>query len=346
MDNNSNYKNILICGGAGFIGSNFINLLINEYKIADINFINFDALTYSGNLENLRAVESAPNYKFVKGDICDAKTVESAIKKFNIDSIINFAAETHVDRSILDSSPFLNANVVGTVVLLDAAKKFNLKRYLQISTDEVYGSLGDSGSFSETSQIKPNSPYSAAKASADHFVRAYFKTYNLPTLITRCSNNYGTFQFPEKLIPLMILNSKENKKLPVYGDGMNVRDWVHVVDHCEAVWTVFNKGRVGEVYNIGGNCEITNIEIVKSIISQVGADESLIEYVSDRPGHDRRYAMNIEKIKSELGWTPRISFKDGFADTVRWYLDNKEWCDNVRSGDYMRYYKEQYGAEL
>ena len=346
MQDNSICKNILITGAAGFIGCNFVHYLLEDLTISDINLIILDNLSYSGNLENLAFAEKYSNYRFIKGDICDSELLEKIFSEYKIDGVINFAAESHVDRSIISSLPFLNSNVVGTVALLDASKKYGIRKYLQISTDEVYGSLGDEGSFNELSQIKPNSPYSASKASADHFAISYYKTHKMPIVITRCSNNYGPNQFPEKLIPLMILNALENKALPVYGDGLNVRDWIYVSDHCSAVWTVFNNGKNGEVYNIGGNSELTNLQVVKTILQKLGKDESLITYVADRPGHDRRYAMDINKINTELGWSPAVSFELGFKKTVNWYLDNLDWCSKIRSGEYLNYYKEQYGKEL
>jgi dTDP-glucose 4,6-dehydratase len=269
--------------------------------------------------------------------------VEHICRTNEISGIINFAAESHVDRSILAAQPFIDTNISGTLTLLEAARKFNIKKFLQVSTDEVYGSLGEEGKFTEDSPIQPNSPYSASKASADHLVMAFVNTYELPALITRCSNNYGPHQFPEKLIPLMILNAKDDKALPVYGDGMNIRDWIHVEDHCSAIWTVFNKGKIGEVYNVGGNCEKPNIEIVKTILKILNKPESLIRYVKDRPGHDRRYAIDSSKIMSELGWKPAKTFEQGLEDTISWYLSNNQWCENVFTGAYMDYYKKQYG---
>ena len=333
-------KTLLITGGCGFIGSNFIIYLIENF---DYKIINLDALTYAGNPENLISVENSEKYSFVKADIRDRDTLEKIIKNDKIDGIINFAAESHVDRSIMDARPFIDTNVIGTMNLMDMARKYEVPRFLQVSTDEVYGSLGDTGLFTEESHIQPNSPYSASKASADHLVMAYNHTYGFPAVITRCSNNYGPMQFPEKLIPLMISNAREDKSLPVYGDGMNIRDWIHVHDHNSAVLRVFEKGNIGEVYNVGGNSEKPNIEIVKRILSTMNKPESLITYVKDRPGHDRRYAIDATKIKNEIGWEPEIQFEHGIDETIKWYLDNQKWVDNVRSGAYLEYYTKQYG---
>jgi dTDP-glucose 4,6-dehydratase len=330
---------ILITGGAGFIGSNFIKLLLSEF---DYEIVNLDALTYAGNLENLKEIEDDKRYTFIRGEIQDKPLVEKIIEDHGIDSIINFAAESHVDRSILDAKPFIDTNIQGALTLLEASVKHKIKRFLQVSTDEVYGSLGKTGLFTEKTPISPNSPYSASKASADHLVMAFVNTFGIDALITRCSNNYGPYQFPEKLIPLMILNTRDEKNLPVYGDGMQVRDWIHVEDHCRGIISVFEKGSAGEAYNIGGNCEKPNIEIVKLIIESLGKSEDLIEYVKDRPGHDRRYAIDSSKITEELGWEPRIKFEDGIKETIDWYLTNSEWCDNLRSGAYLEYYKKQY----
>ncbi len=333
-------KNILVTGAAGFIGSNFVKLL--SQKSDDFGIIVLDKLTYAGNLKNLEDVSKSPNFKFYKGDICNSEFVDYIIAQENIDTIINFAAESHVDRSILSSQEFINTNVIGTNVLLETARKFKLNKFIQISTDEVYGSLGKDGKFSETTPLSPNSPYSSSKASADLLVRAYYHTYGVPTLITRCSNNYGPYQFPEKLIPLMIINAMNNKPLPVYGDGMNVRDWIYVDDHCEAIFDVATKGRVGEVYNIGANTEKPNIEIVKLILKELSKDESLISYVKDRPGHDRRYAIDSSKIENELGWKPKHNFETAIRKTIEWYLSNKKWWEEIISGDYQNYYKLWY----
>jgi dTDP-glucose 4,6-dehydratase len=347
-------KTILVTGGAGFIGSNFVKLMLEkhpEYKI-----INIDALTYAGNLENLKDIDSNPNYEFIKVDIRDREKIEEIFKNSDIASVVNFAAESHVDRSIEEPEVFLTTNIIGTQVLLDTAKKFwkvNPKdkyckeykqgvKFLQVSTDEVYGALGETGMFVETMPLMPNSPYSASKASADMIVRAYNETFGMPVNITRCSNNYGPYQFPEKLIPLMINNCLKEKDLPVYGDGMQVRDWLHVSDHCSAIDTVLHKGKDGEVYNIGGNNEKANIEIVKLIIGTLGKTEGLIKYVKDRPGHDRRYAIDNTKITTELGWEPAYTFEQGMKETIQWYLENTKWIENIISGDYANYYDKMY----
>lgn len=332
-------KKILVTGGCGFIGSNFIRYVL---KNSDYEVINLDKLTYAGNLKNLVDVQENPKYKFYRGDICNYELVTYIVEKEKIDSIINFAAESHVDRSILSSQEFIRTNVTGTNVLLEVTRQFELERFVQISTDEVYGSLGPEGKFTETTPLSPNSPYSASKASADLLVKAYNHTYGLPTLITRCSNNYGPYQFPEKLIPLMIINAINNKPLPVYGDGMNVRDWIYVEDHCDAILKVFENGRIGEVYNIGAENEKPNIEIVKLILKELGKDESLITYVKDRPGHDRRYAIDATKIKTELGWKPAHTFENAIKETISWYLQNKSWWEEIISGDYLNYYKKWY----
>lgn len=336
-----NKKTILVTGGAGFIGSNFIKLALDteKYKI-----VNLDALTYAGNLENLRSVENHPDYTFWKGQIQDKAFVTDLCSEFAFDGIINFAAESHVDRSIESAAPFVDTNIGGTLNLLECAKKANLPRFLQVSTDEVYGSLGPVGKFQETTPIDPKSPYSASKASADHLVSAFVNTYGFPALITRCSNNYGAYQFPEKLIPLVILNALDGKSIPVYGDGLNVRDWIFVLDHCSAILDVFEKGKLGKVYNVGADEEKTNIEIIKRILSELGKSEDLITYVKDRPGHDRRYAMDSTKIQTELGWKPKVDFNNGIKQTIDWYLENPVWCSNVRNGSYMEYYHKQYGV--
>ena len=322
-------KKLLVTGGAGFIGSNFIKYMIDKYK--DYKIINLDLLTYAGNLDNLKDVENNPNYEFVKGDISDKKIVDKIVSK-KIDYIINFAAESHVDRSIEDPEVFLRTNILGTQVLLDAAKKYNIKKYVQISTDEVYGSLGKEGLFKEETLLAPNSPYSASKTGADLLVRAYYKTYKLPVNITRCSNNYGPYQFPEKLIPLMIANAHKDKELPVYGDGLQIRDWLHVKDHCSAIDLVLHKGKIGEVYNIGGNNEKANIHIVKLILEKLNKSQKLIKYVNDRLGHDRRYAIDSWKIQNELGWKPKYDFERGLEETVKWYLDNEKWWKKLKNG--------------
>lgn len=333
-------ERILVTGGAGFIGSNFIRYMLENHSY---EIINLDALTYCGNLENLADVEDDPRYTFVKGSITDKELVNRLIA--DSDAVVNFAAESHVDRSIEDPGIFIRTNVMGTQTLLEASRRHGVERFIQISTDEVYGSA-EEGYFTEDTPLAPNSPYSASKASADLIVRAYNRTYGLPANITRCSNNYGPYQFPEKLIPLMITNALEDKPLPVYGDGMNVRDWIHVYDHCRAIDLVLHHGRVGEVYNIGGNNERRNIEIVKLIIRELGKDESLIKFVDDRPGHDRRYAIDASKIMDELGWRPTYSFEEGIRETIQWYIENREWWENIKSGEYLRYYERMYGERL
>lgn len=347
-------KTILVTGGAGFIGSNFVKLMLEKYP--EYKIINIDTLTYAGNLENLKDIDGNPNYEFIKVDIRDRDKVEEIFQNNEITSVVNFAAESHVDRSIEEPEVFLTTNIIGTQVLLDTAKKFwkvNPKdkyckeykkgvKFLQVSTDEVYGALGETGMFVETMPLMPNSPYSASKASADMIVRAYNETFGMPVNITRCSNNYGPYQFPEKLIPLMINNCLKEKDLPVYGDGMQVRDWLHVSDHCSAIDTVLHKGKDGAVYNIGGNNEKANIEIVKLIIGTLGKTEGLIKYVKDRPGHDRRYAIDNTKITTELGWEPAYTFEQGIQETIQWYLDNSQWIENIISGDYSKYYSKMY----
>lgn len=329
---------VLVTGGAGFIGSNFLKYMVEKYP--DYDFINLDGLTYCGNLENLRDIEYRENYSFVKGDIRDLELVDKIVS--DCDYVINFAAESHVDRSIEDPEIFIKSNVLGTQVLLDASKKHNIKKYLQISTDEVYGSLPEEGYFRETTPLQPNSPYSASKAGADLMVRAYHNTFDLPVNITRCSNNYGPYQFPEKLIPLMISNALEDKPLPVYGDGLNIRDWLHVYDHCTAIDLVLHKGKTGEVYNIGGNNEKTNIDIVKLILKELDKSESLIQFVKDRLGHDRRYAIDSTKIQKELNWKPKYTFEVGIVETINWYLDNQNWISSVKTGQYQEYYDKMY----
>ena len=331
---------ILVTGGAGFIGSNFLKYMVNKYP--NYNFINLDALTYCGNLENLSDIEDYNNYTFVKGDIRDASLVDKLVS--DVDYIVHFAAESHVDRSIEDPGIFIKSNILGTQTLLDAAKKYDIKKYLQVSTDEVYGSLGPEGYFTEETPLQANSPYSASKAGADLMVRAYHNTFNLPINITRCSNNYGPYQFPEKLIPLMISNALEDKELPIYGDGKNIRDWLHVYDHCTAIDLVLHKGKSGEVYNIGGHNEKSNIEIVKLILEQLDKPESLIKFVSDRLGHDRRYAIDSSKIRKELGWKPKYNFETGIVETINWYLDNQDWIKKVKSGEYQKYYEKMYSS--
>jgi len=349
-------KTVLVTGGAGFIGSNFVRYMLSAHP--DYRIVNIDALTYAGNLESLADIADNPNYRFIKCDIRDTEQVKAVFDSEDINYVVNFAAESHVDRSIVDPAIFLMTNVEGTRVLLDEAKrrwkvepdnKYSREykegvKYLQVSTDEVYGALGKTGMFTETTPLSPNSPYSASKASADMFVRAYFETFGLPVNITRCSNNYGPYQFPEKLIPLMLNNCLKGKPLPVYGDGLQIRDWLHVSDHCRAIDCVLHDGKVGEVYNVGGNNEKANIEIVKLIIAAVGASEDLITYVKDRPGHDRRYAIDNTKITTTLGWAPFYTFEQGIKETVEWYLNNQEWVQRVLSGDYANYYEKMYGG--
>lgn len=329
---------LFVTGGAGFIGSNFIRLMLNKHS--DCSIINIDLLTYAGCLENLEDVSDNPRYSFIRADINDFDAMKESMK--GVDAVINFAAESHVDRSIDDPSLFLKTNVFGTYTLLQAARENRIERFIQISTDEVYGSLGKEGLFSEKTPLAPNSPYSASKASADFLVRSYFKTYGFPSIITRCSNNYGPFQFPEKFIPLMITNAIEDRELPVYGDGLNIRDWIYVDDHCRAIETVLFKGKEGEVYNIGGNCEKRNIDIVKEIVARLGKSESLIKFVKDRPGHDRRYAMDSTYIKEKLGWEPKIKFEEGIELTIKWYKENKNWWQKIKSGEYREYYEKHY----
>ena len=339
-------KNIIVTGGAGFIGSNFIKYILNNYNY---KIFNYDKLTYAGNLENLNDIEDKPNYKFILGDICDRELVDSTIKKYNIDTIINFAAESHVDRSILGSREFIITNVLGTQVLLDAVKNLGLEKYLQVSTDEVYGSLPEDRKellFTEKTPITTNSPYSASKASADLLCNSYFHTHKLPVLITRCSNNYGPYQFPEKLIPLMIAKALDGEKLPVYGDGKNVRDWLFVEDHCSAICEVLLHGKTGEVYNIGGNNEWYNIDIVKLILKILGKGEDQITYVKDRPGHDRRYAIDSTKIMTQLGWKPKYQFDNGIEKTIKWYVENEPWWRKVMSGEYLKYYENNYKNKM
>jgi dTDP-glucose 4,6-dehydratase len=336
--------NLLVTGGAGFIGSNFVRYILEKYPTYKV--VNYDLLTYAGNLENLKDVENLPNYIFVKGDINNRELVDYLVKTHEIDVIVNFAAESHVDRSITDPDIFVKTNVLGTQALLDVSKANNIKKYVQISTDEVYGTLGETGYFTEETPLAPNSPYSASKAGGDLLVRAYHETYGLNVNITRCSNNYGPYHFPEKLIPLMITNALEGKELPIYGDGQNIRDWLHVKDHCAAIDLVIHEGKPGEVYNIGGHNERTNEEIVQLIVETLGISKNLIKYVADRPGHDRRYAIDPTKIMTELGWKPQYTFEIGIVDTIQWFIDNQEWWKNIKSGEYMSYYKKQYGDKL
>jgi dTDP-glucose 4,6-dehydratase len=337
---------LLVTGGAGFIGSNFIRHILETY--ADYRIVNLDALTYAGNLDNLQDIAEMEGggpqarYQFIKGDIGDAALV-NRIAASGIDAIVNFAAESHVDRSIDNAGVFISTNVLGTQVLLDAALRYTVGRFIQISTDEVYGSLGSEGKFVETTPLAPNSPYSASKAGADLLVRSYFETFKLPALITRCSNNYGPYQFPEKLIPLFITNALGDQLLPLYGDGLNVRDWIHVADHCAAIDRVLHHGRPGEIYNIGGNCEKTNREITHTILNELGKPETLIKHVKDRPGHDRRYAIDCTKLCQELGWSQKYDFQSGTKETIRWYLNNRQWWSRVKSGEYLDFYRHWYG---
>ncbi len=347
-------RNILITGGAGFIGSHVGRLFVNKYP--DYRIVNLDKLTYAGNLANLRDIENAPNYTFVKADICDYDTIREVFCKYDIDGVIHLAAESHVDRSIKDPFIFARTNVMGTLSLLQAAKEqwngnWEGKRFYHISTDEVYGALQFDGTlFTEETRYDPHSPYSAAKASSDHFVRAYHDTYGLPTIVTNCSNNYGPYQFPEKLIPLFINNIRHGRPLPVYGKGENVRDWLYVEDHARAIDLIFHKGRIAETYNIGGFNEWKNIDLIKVIVRTVdrllgnpeGESEKLITYVTDRAGHDLRYAIDSRKLKNELGWEPSLQFEEGIEKTVRWYLDNQEWMDHITSGEYEKYYESMY----
>ncbi|MDI6778367.1 MAG: dTDP-glucose 4,6-dehydratase [Patescibacteria group bacterium] len=330
---------LLATGGSGFIGSNFVRYILKKYP--DYKVVNLDLLTYAGNLENLKDVEKNPNYKFVKGDIADKELAEKLVK--DADIVVNFAAESHVDRSILDSAAFIHTNIIGTHTLLEAAKASGGKRFHHVSTDEAFGHLGPNDPpFNEKTPYAPRSPYSASKAAADHLVMAYYHTYNLPITISNCSNNYGPYQFPEKLHGLFITNLLEDKKVPVYGDGMQVRDWLFVEDHCEAIDKIIHEGKIGGTYCVGGNCEKPNIEITKKILELLGASEEMIEYVKDRPGHDRRYAIDFSKIKSELGWEPRTSFDEGMKKTVEWYKNNGDWWKKIKSGEYLEYYEKQY----
>jgi len=334
---------LLITGGAGFIGSNFIHYWL-ENNLED-KIINLDALTYAGNLENLKDIEKNKNYKFVKGNICDKDLVNSLVK--GVDIIVNFAAESHVDRSIIKSEDFIKTNIVGTRVLLEAAKNNGNIRFHHISTDEVFGALKlNDLAFNEKTAYDPRSPYSASKAASDHLVRACWHTYNLPVTISNCSNNYGPYQFPEKIIPLFITNLMENKKVPVYGEGKNIRDWIQVDDHNRGVEIIIKKGKIGQTYCLGGNCEKNNIEITRKILELMGKGEEMIEYVKDRPGHDLRYAIDFSKINKELGWQPEIKFEDGLVQTIEWYKNNQDWWKKIKSGEYQKYYKKQYGINV
>ena len=349
-------KTILVTGGAGFIGSNFVRWMLKKHP--DYHVINIDSLTYAGNLENLSDIETLSNYTFIKADIRNRLDIDEIFKTKSVDYVVNFAAESHVDRSIEDPEVFLTTNIIGTQVLLDLAKKYwkinpddkyceeyrSGVKFLQVSTDEVYGALGETGLFTEKMPLLPNNPYSASKASADLIVRSYHETFRLPVNITRCSNNYGQYQFPEKLIPLIINNCLNEKELPVYGDGMQIRDWLHVADHCEAIDVVLHNGIDGEVYNVGGNNEKANIRIVKLIIDTLGKSEGLIKFVKDRPGHDRRYAIDNTKISTQLGWKPKYTFEQGMKETIEWYLDNTDWIENITSGNYANYYEGMYSG--
>jgi dTDP-glucose 4,6-dehydratase len=335
-------KTILVTGGAGFIGGNFVRLLLRERL--DWTVVNLDKLTYAGNAESLADLRDDSRHVFVRGDITNAELVEHLLRNHGVEAIVNLAAESHVDRSILGPGIFIETNVSGTQVLLEAARHARVKRFVQVSTDEVYGSLGATGKFCETSPLKPSSPYSASKTAADLLALAYGHTFGMDVIVTRCSNNYGAYQFPEKLIPLMIANALEGRRLPVYGDGMQVRDWIHVEDHCRALLGALEKGSAGEVYNIGSDNEWSNIQIVTRLLEILGKPRELIEHVKDRPGHDRRYAIDAAKVRAELGWTPRIAFSDGLAQTVDWYVQNRGWWERVRTGEYRTYYERNYGA--
>ncbi|MBN1344704.1 MAG: dTDP-glucose 4,6-dehydratase [Phycisphaerae bacterium] len=334
-------KRLLVTGGAGFIGSNFVRWALRNW--ADVDVVNLDVLTYAGNLANLSDVEGDGRYTFMHGDITDAALLDRLMGE-GIDAVINFAAESHVDRSLMSSEPFVRTNVVGTQQLLDAARRHGVERFLQVSTDEVYGSLGAEGEFTETTPLCPNSPYSASKAAADLLCHAYHHSLGFPAMISRCSNNYGPYQFPEKVIPLFLTNLFEGRKVPLYGDGLNVRDWIYVEDHCAALGAILEKGSLGEVYNVGADCELTNLDLTKRIIAACGRDEDSIEYVKDRPGHDRRYAIDSSKIRGELGWSPAHDFDDALARTVRWYRDHEDWWRGIKSGEYREYYQKQYGG--
>lgn len=334
---------ILVTGGAGFIGSNFVRYTLLHHP--DDTLVNYDALTYAGNLESLQDIQQHPHYQFVHGDLRDGQKLSEIVQKHGIEAIVHFAAESHVDRSIHEPAAFVETNVLGTQVLLDVARQARIQKFVHVSTDEVYGTLGSTGYFTEETPLSPNSPYSASKAGSDLLVRAYHETYGLNVNITRCSNNYGPYQFPEKLIPLMILNALENKPLPVYGTGENVRDWLHVEDHCRAVDLVLRSGVPGRVYNIGGHNERRNIDVVREILRVLGKPESLIQFVTDRPGHDLRYAIDPTRIEQELGWKPNHTFETGLRETVEWYVTHQEWCERVKSGEYQRFYALQYGGD-
>jgi len=338
-----NMLRILVTGGCGFIGSNFVRLTLKQRP--DITIINLDALTYAGNLANLADVLDNPRHHFVHGDVTDRELVRRIFAD-GVDGVFHLAAESHVDRSIYDATPFVRTNVLGTQVLLDAAREFGVELFIHVSTDEVYGSLGPTGAFTESTPLAPNSPYAASKAAADLLVRSYVHTFGLPAIITRCSNNYGPYQFPEKFIPLAITQLLDDQPVPLYGDGQQVRDWIHVYDHCAALWRVWEAGRIGEVYNIGGRCEKTNLQVAVELCRQLGKPLSLIRFVADRPGHDRRYAMDISKIEGELGWRPTISFEEGLRQTITWYQEHRDWIEQVRQGEYRRFYEVHYRQRL
>ncbi len=337
-------KRILVTGGCGFIGSEFIRWQLGNYD--DLSIVNLDSLTYAGNLENLATMERDSRYTFEHGDIADADFVAALLDRWEFDGVVNFAAESHVDRSLLDSGPFVRTNVIGTQVLLDACRRVHVPRFVQVSTDEVYGSLGATGAFTEESPLAPNSPYSASKAAADMLVRAYHHSFDFPAIITRCSNNYGPYQFPEKLLPLFITNLLADQAVPVYGTGQNVRDWIHVSDHCRGIDAALRRGRLGEVYNFGGRTERTNLEITELLLEILEKPRSLIRLVADRPGHDQRYAIDCSKAEAELNWKAEINFSDGLGETIDWYRRNPDWVSRVKSGEYRQYYKQQYGGRL
>jgi dTDP-glucose 4,6-dehydratase len=333
-------ETVLVTGGCGFIGSNFVRYLLETDLQAQV--VNCDSLTYAGNLANLSDLATHPRYRFVKGDITDREAVRAALA--GVKAVFNFAAESHVDRSIHDATPFVRTNVLGTQILLDLVRELGIERYVQISTDEVYGSLGPTGFFTEQTPLAPNSPYAASKAAADLLVRSYAHTFHIPAMITRSSNNYGPYQFPEKLIPLFISNLLQDETVPVYGDGLNIRDWIHVRDHCAAIDLVRRHGHIGEIYNIGGRCERTNLDLTYTLLDLMGKPHSLIRYVKDRPGHDRRYAIDSSKIEREVGWRPSITFDQGLRDTVAWYIAHADWVADIRNGEYRQYYQRQYGT--
>ena len=334
---------LLVTGGCGFIGSNFIRQMLATD--AAVSVVNFDALTYAGNLANLADVAGNPRYTFIKGDISNRDEVRAALNS-GITDVIHFAAESHVDRSIQDSGPFVRTNVIGTQILLDAVREFKVGKYVHVSTDEVYGSLGPTGAFTETTPLDPSSPYSASKAGSDMLVKAYQHTFGMHAVITRCSNNYGPYQFPEKLIPLFVTNLLNDQQVPVYGDGMQIRDWIHVLDHCSGVEAAWRRGRSGEVYNFGGRCEKANLHLTLLLLELLGKPKSLIKYVQDRPGHDRRYAIDCTKAETELGWSPKITFEHGLQGTIDWYKANAEWVANIKNNDYLSYYERQYGTAV